>query len=388
LNAEMTTVVQENIAGVRVVKGFAMEHDEIAKFHRKKEDFLGSLLSTVRFWAVRVPLAQFVYGLSVPLALWVGGQAVIRESLSLGALVTVIFLLMGLGWRIAMIGQFTNIIQTASASAERILGIIDEEPAITSGSRPFPPGGGAVEFENVSFSYGPGSPVLHNISFKVRPGERIAVVGPTGAGKSSLLGLIPRFHDPTSGRLLIDGVDVRELDLKSLRRNVGVIFQETFLFAMTVAENIAYGDPGASRERIIHAAQLACAHEFIEQLPDGYDTVIGERGVSLSGGQRQRIAIARALLLNPRILILDDATAAVDALTERAIRDAIERASVGRTVFIIAQRLATVRQTDRILVMNEGTIVAIGSHDELLRQEGFYRTIAQDFLSDAPGRVA
>jgi ABC-type multidrug transport system fused ATPase/permease subunit len=391
----MTTVIQENIAGVRVVKAFAREQSEIAKFRGKKETYMNTLLSTVNYWASRVPRAQFLYGLSTPLALWIGGRQVIQGEMPIGDLAKVVFYLMAIGHRVGMVGQFTNIMQNASASAERVLEILDEPTVLPNGTRPMPPGRGEVKFDNVSFQYArekiiktggqsksedktePATPrpVLHDISFTAHPGQTIAIIGPTGAGKTSLVNLIPRFYDPTAGRVLIDGVDVRELDIPQLRRSVGVIFQETFLFSASVAENIAYGRPQATRAEIEECARAAQAHEFISELAEGYDTIIGERGISLSGGQRQRIAIARAFLMDPRVLILDDATASVDSKTERLIQEAMKKLCEGRTTFVIAQRLSTLQHADQILVLQAGRIVATGRHEQLARDCALYREL-------------
>lgn len=371
----MTTVIQENIAGVRVVKAFARESAEVEKFRRKKEVFLGTLMKTVNYWAARVPFAQFIFGLSMPLILWVGGRQVIHGQLEIGALTSVVFYIMTIGHRVGMVGQFTNIVQNASASAERILEIIREPKTIRSGHRALPAGRGAVEFDNVSFNYSAGRASVTEVTFRAEPGQTIAIVGPTGSGKTTLVNLIPRFYDATSGRVMIDGADVRELKLQELRQSVGVIFQESFLFSASVAENIAYGKPGASREQIEECARAAQAHEFIAELEEGYDSIIGERGISLSGGQRQRIAIARAFLMNPRMLILDDATASVDPETEHLIQTAMRCLCEGRTTFVIAQRFSTVHHADQILVLKEGRIVERGTHKELIRQSGFYREV-------------
>src|SRR5205807_3047241 len=414
LHGAMTTVIQENIAGVRVVKAFAKESAEVKKFRDKKEVFLGTLLDTVNYWAARVPFAQFIFGLGLPLALWIGGRQVIRGELAIGDLAKVVFYLMAIGHRVGMVGQFTNIIQNASASAERILEIIHEPQVIKSGRRDLPalapattppltppgrgttgrpafgssppseePGAaqgrperfGRVEFDQVSFKYYDGKASLTDLSFEAKPGQTIAIVGPTGSGKTTLVNLIPRFYDVSGGRVLVDGVDVRELRLEQLRRSVSVIFQETFLFNAIVAENIAYGRPDASRKEIEKCARAAQAHEFIMELEDGYDTVVGERGVTLSGGQKQRLAIARAFLMNPRILLLDDATASVDSKTERLIQEALRQLCLGRTTFIIAHRVSTVQHADQILVLKQGRIIERGRHAELLQRGGFYGEI-------------
>ncbi|MHB8523183.1 MAG: ABC transporter ATP-binding protein [Limisphaerales bacterium] len=386
LHGAMTTVVQENIAGVRVVKAFARETAEISKFRDKKEIFLSTLLKTVNYWAARVPFAQFVFGLSLPLALWIGGRQVIAGQLLIGDLAKVVFYLMAIGHRVGMVGQFTNIVQNASASAERILEVIREPQAIRTGSRDLPPGPGAVAFEHVRFDYYDGKASLTDVSFEVEPGQRVAIVGLTGSGKTTLVNLIPRFYDVSGGRVLVEGVDVRELNLRQLRNCVSVIFQETFLFSASVTENIAYGRPQATPEEIERCARAAQAHEFISELSDGYDTIVGERGITLSGGQKQRIAIARAFLMNPRILILDDATASVDAKTERLIQEAMRQLCLGRTTFVIAHRHSTVHNADFILVLKDGRIVDRGQPGALVRRGGFYaEVIEQQIRGERPG---
>lgn len=380
LHSEMTTVVQENIAGVRVVKAFAKEGAEVLKFRSKRDVYLETMMRTVSYWSARVPFAQFVFGLALPLVLWIGGREVIRQEILLGDLVKVIFYLLAIGNRMGSIGQFSNIIQTAGASAERILEVIEDPARMKGGHRKLPQQGGTVEFQDVSFEYEPGKPSLRSISFKAAAGRTYALVGPTGSGKSTLVHMIPRYYDATSGRVLIDGIDIRELDLREMRASVGIIFQDTFLFSATVAENIAYGKPGASRAEIERSAKAAQAHDFIMELEDNYDTIVGERGVSLSGGQKQRIAIARAFLMNPRFLILDDATASVDSKTEHAIQEAIAKLSEGRTTFIIAHRFSTVQHADCILVLKEGRLVETGTHTELIGQHGFYSEIYRQQL--------
>ena len=381
LHGAMTTVIQENIAGVRVVKAFAKEASEVTKFRDRKDLFLSTLLKTVNYWATRVPFAQFIFGLSMPLILWVGGKQVIQGQMPIGDLAKVVFYLMAIGHRVGAVGQFTNILQTASASAERVLEILHEPQLIKSGKRQVSEGGGAVRFENVSFNYTDGKASLTDVSFDAQPGQTVAIVGPTGSGKTTLVNLIPRFYDPIGGRVLVDGLDVRELKLDQLRRSVSVIFQETFLFSATVEENIAYGKPQATRIEIEQSARAAQADQFITALEDGYNTIIGERGVSLSGGQRQRIAIARAFLMDPRILILDDATASVDAQTERLIQDAMQSLCKDRTTFVIAQRFSTVQHADLILVLKKGHIVERGTHAELIQRSGFYREVFEQQIT-------
>lgn len=393
----MSTVIQENIAGVRVVKAFARESAEIEKFRGKREEFLREVAETVNYWAARVPFAQFLFGLGLPLVLWVGGQQVVRGEIPLGDLVKVVFYLLGLGGRIGIIGQITSILQNASSAAQRICEILqDTSPGAT---RNHPVAGllhGGIRFEGVGFDYSStpslrvesekpanpdgvpsGSPrgpiaALEEITLTIEPGETLAIVGPTGAGKTTLLSLVPGFHRPTRGRLLVDGVDLRQMDPAALRRSVAIVFQETFLFSASVADNIAFGRPGATRQDIERAARAARADGFIRELAEGFDTVIGERGVSLSGGQRQRLAIARALLVDPRIVLLDDATSAVDPRTEHEIQDALGALCRGRTTLMVAHRLATVRRADRILVLDRGRMVGLGTHEALLHSHALY----------------
>lgn len=372
LHGAMITVIQENIAGVRVVKAFSKESDEISKFDRKRESFMETMKDTVNYWAARIPIAQFIFGLTLPLVLWIGGRQVISGDLELGDLAKVVFYLMAIGHRVGMVGQFTNILQNASASAERILEIIDEPRTIKSGHQKLPPGPGDVRFEGVDFQYSEEKSSLKNVTFHAEPGLRYAIVGATGSGKTTFINMIPRFYDPAAGRVLVDGIDVRDLELSHLRRSVSIIFQETFLFSASVAENIAYGKPDSDREEIERCARAAQAYSFISELEDGFETVIGERGLTLSGGQKQRIAIARAFLMNPRILILDDATSSVDSQTERLIQEALWSLSEGRTTFIIAHRFSTVQRADKILVMSDGKIVETGTHSDLARKGGFY----------------
>jgi len=375
LRGRMTSVIQENITGVRVVKAFAKEKEEIGKFSHSRDALMAKALSAMDYWAARVPFAQFIYGLTLPLALGLGGYHVIEGKLLVGQLASVVFYIMSINHRMGSIGRFMNMVHEASAGATRILEVIHAPYELPNGARDFPPTGGDIVFENVSYSHTPDRKALSDISFTIPAGECVAVVGSTGAGKTTLVNLIPRFYDVSAGRVLIGGTDVREFRLQSLRQNIGVIFQESFLFSATVAENLAYGRPHATQEEIIESARAAQAHDFIEALPNGYNTVIGERGISLSGGQKQRIAIARAFLLNPRILILDDATASVDPRTEQKIQEAIRRLCADRTVFIIAHRHSTVTFASEVIVLDEGRLVEKGNHQELMQSNGFYRQL-------------
>ena len=398
----MSTVIQENIAGVRVVKAFARESAEITKFRLRRTDFLKEMAEAVNYWAARVPFAQFLFGLAVPLTLWIGGSEVLHGSISLGDLAKVLVYQMALGGRIGVIGQITNILQNSSSAAQRISELLDP-PSVPGPQRPpgrISPIQGAIAFEDIAFQYvsepslrvldeskpqpaenrpaattPSRTQALEGLSFTIPAGSRVAIVGPTGSGKSTLLALIARFYEPTHGRILLDNTDLRDWDRDTLRQGIGMVFQETFLFSATLAENIALGRPLASREEIEAAARTARADGFIRELPQGYDTVIGERGISLSGGQRQRIAIARALLIQPQIVLLDDATSAVDPSTEEEIREAMRELCRGRTTFLVAHRAATIRSADQILVMQEGKLVAQGQHTSLLTDCSLYREL-------------
>ncbi len=411
-HSAMSTVIQENIAGVRVVRAFARETAEIAKFRERRDAFLKEMFATVNEWAARVPFAQFLFGLGVPLVLAVGGRAVIGGGLALGDLAKVVFYLMGLGGRIGVIGQVTNILQNASSSAQRVHEILQAPVALRDGTHAPAKIQGALSFEAVTFRHerspslrveveveskpdapavpSTSGPALATVSFEIPAGVRVALVGPTGAGKSTLLALFPRFYDPTAGVVRIDGVDVREYQLSALRSAVGIVFQETFLFSTSIADNIAFGRPGASREDVVRVATAARAHEFIGELAQGYDTVIGERGISLSGGQRQRIALARALLSDPAVLLLDDATSAIDPSTERLIRDAVDQLRRGRTTVMVSQRVSAIRDADLILVLKEGRLMEQGNHADLVARGGVYADLFRSQLegSEASATIA
>ena len=383
---EVTTVLQENIAGARVVRAFAQEPSERDKFHNRADNYIGKTIGVVHYWVVRMISADFIFGLIVPIALVYGAHEVIGGRLLIGDL-TLCFLYMGsMQHRLRHLIRIVEIYQSAGAGGERVFEILDEQPGIQTqpDARPVPPApsagddiGAMIEFRDVTFGYDPEKPVLRDISFTAQPGQTVGIVGRTGSGKSTLISLIPRFHDPTGGAVLINGVDVREIDLRDLRQSVGIIFQETFLFSATIRDNITYGRPEASPEAAGAVAQAARAHDFITQLEGGYDTIIGERGVTLSGGQAQRLAIARAMLLDPTVLIMDDATASVDLETERQIRETIRAVAKGRTNFVIAHRISSVAYADLILVLDDGQIVERGTHAELFAQGGLYRRMCE-----------
>jgi len=376
------------------VKAFARESAEITKFRARRAEFLKELAEAVNYWAARVPFAQFLFGLAVPLTLWMGGSEVLDGSISLGDLAKVLVYQMALGGRIGVIGQITNILQNSSSAAQRVSELLDD-PAPqnadrTNGRYSSEPSLRVLDESKPPTEKRPATPTpsrtqaLESASFSVAAGARVAVVGPTGSGKSTLLALIARFYEPAQGRILLDGTDLRDWDRDTLRRNIGMVFQETFLFSATLAENIALGRPTASRDEIEAAARAARADGFIRELADGYDTVIGERGISLSGGQRQRIAIARALLIQPRIVLLDDATSAVDPTTEQEIREAMRELCNGRTTFLVAHRAATIRSADQILVLQEGRLVAQGQHESLLSGCPLYQELFANREADNP----
>ena len=375
--ADVTTVAEENIVGVHVVKAFAQEHAEQSKFERRSESVFGQSLLANRQRATYVPVLSFVPLLAQAAVLLVGGRMVVSGRLTVGEFFAFNLYVVMLIMPLRMLGMWIGQAQRATASGERIFEILDEPEEIRDapGAVELPPGDGRLRFEHVQFEYAAGRPVLRDVDLEVEPGETIALIGHTGSGKTTLTSLVPRFYDVTGGRVTIEGVDVRDVKLTSLRRAIGVISQDPFLFSATVRENIAFGAPDATEEDVERAASLAQAEEFIEELPERYDTVVGERGITLSGGQRQRIAIARALVVDPRILILDDATASVDATTEARIRLGLREAMKGRTTLIIAHRLSTIALADEIVVLDEGRIAARGTHEELIATSGVYREI-------------
>lgn len=387
----LNTILQENLAGMRVVKAFARESYELERYGRQNRELLQSNLELIRVFTTFFPVVFFIANLGVLAVVWFGGLQVINQSLTLGELVAFTGYLGFLLMPMFMIGMIGSMFSRAEASAQRIFEVIDARSDVQEkpGAQPLPPVRGQVVFEDVSFRYiGSEEDVLSGVSFVVQPGQLVAILGKTGAGKSTIINLIPRFYDATRGRVLIDGTDVREVTLNSLRSQIGIVLQEATLFQGSVRENIAYGRPDATLEEVVAAAQAAQAHEFILDLPQGYDTQIGERGVGLSGGQKQRIAIARALLVDPKILILDDSTSSVDAETEYKIQQALETLMENRTSFIIAQRISTVRNADLILLLDNQKLVAQGTHEELLRSSEIYVEILETQFGDRSERMA
>ncbi len=380
--AVLTTRLEQNLRGARIVKAFAQEDAEIDRFEAENQKWFGLAAATARLTALNIPLLDLISNLATVVIIWMGGYLVIRGSLTLGELVAFITYLAQLTSPIRRLGFLIPSIAMAGASAERVFEILDEEAQVedTEDAKPLGKIRGHLRFDNVSFSYARPHNVLRDVSFEIEPGQVLALLGPTGSGKSSIINMIPRFYDPTEGRILLDGHDIRTATLHSLRSQIGIVLQESTLFATTIRENIAFGRPDATEEEIVEAAQAAQAHEFIETFPDGYDTKVGERGATLSGGQRQRVAIARTLLTDPRILILDDATSSVDTETEHLIQLALANLMKGRTSVIIAQRLSTVRLADQILMLEKGQIAAAGKHEELFDRSALYRKIYEEQL--------
>jgi ATP-binding cassette, subfamily B, multidrug efflux pump len=380
--AVLTTRLEQNLRGARAVKAFAQEEAEIDRFTAENNRWFDLSAEAARLQAINNPLLDLIANIGTVLVIWYGGLQVINGTLTLGELVAFNTYLAQLLQPVRRLGLIIPAISMAATAGERIFEILDTPSAVADApdAYPLPPVKGQVSFEGVGFAYFGQHQVLKGINLEVQPGQIIALLGSTGSGKSSLINLIPRFYDPTEGRVTVDGHDLRRVTLSSLRDQIGIVLQESTLFAATIRENIAFGRPDATEAEIIAAAQAAQAHDFITRMPDGYATEVGERGVTLSGGQKQRVAIARALLKDPRILLLDDATASVDTATERQIQMALERLMRGRTSFVIAQRLSTVRLADRIVVMEKGRIVATGTHRELLQRSELYARIYHDQL--------
>jgi len=385
--ADLNTVLQENLAGVRVVKAFAREPHEAQRYAQANQNLFDLNLVVGRLMAMAIPLIFLIANLSLLAVYWIGGYRTIVGYFSVGRLVAFANYMMMAFFPMLMLGMIMAMISQAGASAERVFEILDAQSEVVEkmDAVELSPLQGQVVFEQVTFRYfSGGEPVLKAVNFVAEPGQAVALLGATGSGKSTIINLIPRFYDVTDGRVTIDGHDVRSVTLDSLRQQIGIVLQETTLFSGTIRENIAFGRPEASLEEIIAAAKAAEAHDFIVSFPEQYETVVGERGVTLSGGQKQRIAIARALLLDPRILILDDATSSVDYETEYRIQQALERLMEGRTSFVIAQRIATVLNADQILVLERGEIVARGTHEKLLDENPIY---AEIYYSQLGGSV-
>jgi len=381
----LNTVLQENLAGVRVVKAFVREEYETKRYEGVNQEFYDLNIQVNKLLSLAFPSIFGISNMATLLVYWIGGNQVISETLTIGQLVAFTNYVMMAFFPVMMIGMLVSFLSSAAASAERVFEILDvrSEVAEKPDALPLPPISGQVAFENVTFRYyESGEPVLKEVSFVAEPGQAIALLGATGSGKSTIINLIPRFYDVSEGRVTLDGYDVRDLKLDSLRAQIGIVLQESTLFEGTIRENIAFGRSDASLEEIIEVAKAAEAHDFITSFPDGYESHVGERGVTLSGGQKQRIAIARALLLNPKILILDDATSSVDLATEYRIQKALQLLMKGRTSFVIAQRIATVLNADQILVLDKGEIVARGVHEELLEGSEIYAQIYSSQLQD------
>jgi len=384
--ASLNTVLQENLVGVRVVKAFVREPYEAERYAGANQELYDIQIEIGKRFSLFMPMVFFISNLATLSVYWIGGSQVIGGTLSLGEMLAFNNYMMMAFFPMLMVTMIVTMLSQAGASAERIFEVLDAESEVVEkpDAQPLPAIQGRVAFENVSFRYfESGAWVLENVDLEVEPGQVVALLGSTGSGKSTIINLIPRFYDVTQGRVLIDEVDIRETTIESLRSQIGIVFQETTLFAGTIRENIAFGRPEASMDEIVAAAQAAEAHDFITSFPDGYDTDVGERGVTLSGGQKQRVAIARALLLNPRILILDDSTSSVDLETEYRIQKALDRLMEGRTSFVIAQRIATVLNADQILVLEKGQIVARGVHEELMRESEIYAEIYNSQLLPA-----
>lgn len=382
--ADITAVLQETLSSVRVIKSFVREDYEISRFNRENYFNFRAQMKTSQLMATLTPIIEFLAAIGVTIIIWYGGREVINGSLTSGSLIAFLIYVVNLSNPIKRLSRVYGNIQRALAAADRVFEVLDTVPEIAdvADAEALPPIEGQVEFENVVFEYNPGEVALDHISLVAQPGQMIAIVGPSGAGKTTIANLIPRFYDPTTGRVLIDGYDVKRVTTHSVRAQIGIVPQETVLFNGTVYDNILYGDLDATEDQVMAAAKAANAHQFITNMSEGYGSMIGERGAKISGGQRQRIAIARAILKNPRVLILDEATSALDTESENLVQEALDKLMVGRTSFVIAHRLSTVQRADLILVMEKGRIVERGTHRELLENRGLYYRLYQVQFSD------